>query len=159
MSIDRSHIRVKAMVIAPNGAGTAHPVSLNPPTAENPDGYHRLIGGSVELGETHRDAVVREVGEELGATICDLTFLTAVENIFRIDGQLGHEIVFCYTGRLDPLPACTNASLTESDGSVAPLVWRPLQDEHELLPLYPSAAVRVIHDLAAQQADKRNSCD
>jgi ADP-ribose pyrophosphatase YjhB (NUDIX family) len=148
VSIDRSRIRVKAMLIAPNGDFTAHAVSVNPPTAENPHGYHRLIGGSVELGEFHRDAIVREVDEELGAAIQDLTFLTTVENIFRIDGVLGHEIVFLYTGRLNPLPALANASLTEEDGSVVPVVWRPFHDDQEPLPLYPGAAAAVAHDLA-----------
>ena len=53
MSIDRSVIRVKAMLIALNDDHTAHAVSLNRPTVENPQGYHRLVGGSVELGESH----------------------------------------------------------------------------------------------------------
>lgn len=150
MTIDRSRIRVKALLIAPNDAFTAHAVSRNPPTVENPDGFHRLIGGSVELGEPHQDAIIREVHEELGATIRDLTFLTTVENIFRIDGTLGHEIVFLYTGHLNPLPALTNASLTESDGSVLPVVWRPFLDEQESLPLYPRATVEWVHRLAAQ---------
>lgn len=143
--IDHSHIRVKAMLIAPNDDFTAHAVSLNPPTRENPDGYHRLIGGSVEPGESHRDAMLREVNEELGATIRDLDFLTTVENVFRIDGTLGHEIVFLYSGRLDPLPALADAFLTEADGSVAPVVWRPFCDEQESLPLYPSATVPWVH--------------
>lgn len=138
--IDRSYIRVKAMLIAPNDEGTAHAVSLNRPTAENPHGHHRPIGGGVELGETHRDAIVREVDEELGATIHDLTYLSAVENIFRINGELGHEVVFLYAGRLDPRPVPTGATLTEIDGSVVPVVWRPVDDKHEPLPLYPSAA-------------------
>ncbi len=135
------------MLIAPNNAFTAHAVSLNPPTAENPNGYHRLIGGSVELGESHLDAIVREIDEELGATVRDLSLLTTLENIFQMDGALGQEIVLLYTGRLDPLPALTNASLTESDGSVAPVVWRPFHDEQESLPLYPSAAVAWAHRL------------
>lgn len=141
MSVDRSAIRVKAMLIAPNEDLSAHAVSLNAPTAENPNGYHRLIGGSVELGETHRDAVIREVLEELGTAVHDLDFLAAVENIFYMDGVLGHEIVFLYTGRLHPLPAKIGATLTEIDGSVVPLVWRSLaDDEDEPLPLYPAAA-------------------
>lgn len=140
MAVDRSYIRVKAMLVAPNEGLTAHAVSLDPPTAENPDGYHRLIGGSVELGESHRDAIVREINEELGATIHDLRWLATVENIFRIDGTLGHEIVFLYSGRLDPLPAAENATLTESDGSVVPVVWRSFDEDAEPLPLYPAAA-------------------
>lgn len=140
MAVDRSFIRVKAMLLAPNRQYTAHAVSHNAPTIENPQGFHRLIGGSVELGETHRDAIVREVDEELGATIEELTYLGTVENIFRIDGILGHEIVFLYSGHLNPAPAAANAILTEIDGSVVPVVWRPLEDAHEQLPLYPAAA-------------------
>lgn len=147
-NVDRSHIRVKSMLIAPNDDRTAHAVSLNPATRENPDGYHRLIGGSVELGESHRDAILREVHEELGATIQDLTFLATVENIFRIDGAVGHEIVFLYVGRLDPLPSPTDAVLTEIDGSTVPVVWRAVNVELESVPLYPSASVAFVRSLA-----------
>jgi ADP-ribose pyrophosphatase YjhB (NUDIX family) len=141
VSVDRSFIRVKAMLVAPNEDLTAHAVSLNPPTQENPGGYHRLVGGGVELGETHRDAIVREVDEELGATIRDLAFVATVENIFRIDGVLGHEIVFLYSGQLAPQPAVIDATLTESDGSVVPVIWRRFDDAGESLPLYPNGAL------------------
>lgn len=132
------------MLIAPNTDGTAHAVSLNAPTAENPGGYHRLIGGSVELGETHSDAVRREVSEELSATIRDLRYLGVVENIFRIDGDVGHEIVFVYTGRLEPEPAGRGATLIESNGSVVPVVWRPFDDDGEQLPVYPAEVMRLL---------------
>ena len=138
MTVDRSIIRVPAMLIAPNEDASAHAVTLNVPTAENPEGYHRLIGGSVEFGETHKEAVRREVHEELGAAVEDLELLATVENIFHIDAVLGHEIVFLYSGRLDPLPAEAGATLTESDGSVVPVVWRSVHDDAEPLPLYPT---------------------
>lgn len=147
MPVDRSYIRVKAMLVAPHEDGAAHAVSLNPPTAENPHGFHRLIGGSVELGESHRDAILREVHEELGAAVHDLAHLAAVENIFRIDGVLGHEIVFLYSGRLDPLPPAEGATLTEMDGSVVPVVWRSFREHDEPLPLYPAAALPWVRQL------------
>lgn len=139
------------MLIAPNDGRTGHAVTLNPPTSENPHGYHRLVGGGVELGETHRQAMVREVDEELGATIQDLAFLATVENIFRIDGVLGHEIVFLYSGRLEPPPAAENATLTESDGSIVPVVWRLFDDAAESLPLYPAGVLPWISHLAEQR--------
>lgn len=139
MSADRSFVRVKAMIITPNADRTAHAVSVNGPTTENPDGYHRLIGGSVEVGETHRDAITREVQEELAAGIEGLTYLAAIENIFWINGDIGHEIVFLYSGTLDPPPALAGATLTETDGSVVPIVWRPFADDDEPLPLFPAA--------------------
>ncbi len=128
------------MLIAPDGELTAHAVSLCPPTLENPNGYHRFIGGGVEVGETHAQAVVREVHEELGASIRDLTYLDVVESIYSIDGRQGHEIVFMYTGRLEPEPAREGGRLVEGDGSVLPVVWRALDDIDEPLPLYPAAA-------------------
>lgn len=144
MGAERGSIRVKAMLIAPNGDASSHAVSLNPPTLENGAGFHRLIGGSVELGETHREAVLREVREELGATVEELAYVGVVENIFTVDGDLGHEVVFLYSGRLSPAPATTGATLTEADGTVLPVVWRPVRDEDQALPLYPVGAGRFV---------------
>ncbi len=140
-------IRVKAMLIAPDAEGAAHAVSVCPPSPENPLGYHRLIGGSVEMGETHRAAVIREVREELGAAIRDLTYLDVVESIFTVHGRAGHEIVFVYTGRLDPEPPRDGAALCEPDGTVLPVVWRPLDDADEPLPLYPAPAAALTERL------------
>jgi hypothetical protein len=84
-----------------------------------------------------------------------LTYLAAVENIFRIDGELGHEIVFLYSGRLDPLPATANAALIEIDGNVVPVVWRSFREDAESLPLYPTAALSWVHDLSERQALNR----
>ena len=139
MTVDRSYIRVKAMLIARNAAGTHHLVSVNAPSTENPDGFHRLVGGSVELGETHREAVIREVDEELGARIEDLEHLAVVENIFTYNGEIGHELVALYTGRLVPELGPEGGILTEIDGSTAPVVWRPFQDADVDVPLYPAA--------------------
>ncbi|WP_222124130.1 NUDIX domain-containing protein [Microbacterium paludicola] len=140
MPIDRSYIRVKAMLIAPSTDGLRHLVSVNAPSEENPVGFHRLIGGSVELGETHQEAIVREVDEELGARIVDLRHLGVVENIFRYNGELGHEIVALYSGTLDPAPADEGGTLVESDGSVVPVVWRPFEEDGMATPLYPTNA-------------------
>ncbi|MEO7420892.1 MAG: NUDIX domain-containing protein [Ornithinibacter sp.] len=130
-------IDVKAMIIVPSRDRLTHAVSLMPPTAEHPRGYHRLIGGRLESGETHEEAIRREVREELGAHIRDLAFLEVVENIFDINGVPGHEVVFVHTGRLDPEPEPAGAPLIESDGSVFPVVWRPFEDSGEPLPVFP----------------------
>ncbi len=128
------------MLIAPSTDGLRHLVSVNAPSEENPVGFHRLIGGSVELGETHQEAIVREVDEELGARIVDLRHLGVVENIFRYNGELGHEIVALYSGTLDPAPADEGGTLVESDGSVVPVVWRPFEEDGMATPLYPTNA-------------------
>ena len=138
MSNHAGRIRVKAMLLALNEDRTTHAVSVNMPSDENPEGFHRLIGGGVEFGETHEATIRREIDEELSATIHDLEYVGALENFFSMSGELGHEIVFVYTGRLDPAPAAEGATLTESDGSIVPVVWRPVDDAGEALPLYPA---------------------
>ena len=75
--------------------------------------------------------MVREVDEELGASIVGLAFLSTVENIFQIDGVHGHEVVFLYSGRLAPQPSLLDAHLTESDGTVVPVAcdWASIEAE------------------------------
>lgn len=150
--VDRSSIRVKAMLVALDDDALTHAVSVHAPTAENPAGFHRLVGGSVEPGERHRDAVVREVAEELGARIIEPRLMTVLENIFTIDGTLGHEVVFLHAGRLTPPPSRRGATLTEDDGAVVPVVWRPVDDAAEPLPLYPHGASDWVRAMAEGRA-------
>jgi ADP-ribose pyrophosphatase YjhB (NUDIX family) len=139
--VDRSYIRVKAMAYLPNAAGTHHAVLRG----HNPDGdrvFHRLIGGSVELGERAAEAVVREVAEELKATLVEPELLGVVENVFTFAGELGHEVVFVYAGRLaegDVVPP--EGGWYDDLGTPMWVEWRPVGDAVEggddALPLYP----------------------
>ena len=64
--------------------------------------------GRSKLGEHSAVAVVREIAEELGATLVDPELLGVLENVFTIGGETGHEVVFVYGGRLaerDVVPA------------------------------------------------------
>jgi len=53
----------------------------------------------VEFGETSEQALRREMQEELGADIADLTLRFVSEEIFAVQGQTYHAIVFLYEGR------------------------------------------------------------
>lgn len=57
---------------------------------------HHLVGGAIEVGESSRNAVFREVKEELGVEceVKDLMFV--VENRFDYKGELHHMIEFHY---------------------------------------------------------------
>lgn len=66
---------------------------------------YRPPGGTIEFGERGRDAVRREIREELHSDIDDLHFLGMVENIFGGNGRgdsapVGHEIVLLFGGTL-----------------------------------------------------------
>ncbi len=138
------------MVVLPDEAGSAHAVARMQPTLENPEGFHRLIGGGVEHGETALEAVRREVREELGATLLDAELLGVLENIFELDGEPGHEVVFVHTGRLDPVDTVPpGGGVFEDCGRPMPVEWRPVDDSTLLLlPLYPSGAGALVRRAA-----------
>jgi len=139
---DRSSIRVKAMAYLPNAAGTHHAVFK---AADPADGrlFHRLLGGGVELGERSPEAVVREIAEELHATLLEPRLLGVLENVFTYDGELGHEVVFVYAGRLaegDVVPP--EGGWYDDVGNPMWVEWRPVRPSpsDEALPLYPDGA-------------------
>jgi ADP-ribose pyrophosphatase YjhB (NUDIX family) len=63
--------------------------------------YSRPLGGGVEFGETAAQAVVREMQEELGASVTLGALLGWVESLFEIDGQPGHELLAIYEAQFD----------------------------------------------------------
>jgi 8-oxo-dGTP pyrophosphatase MutT (NUDIX family) len=62
--------------------------------------FYRPLGGGIEFGEDSRDAIHRELMEEIGAEAKDLVYLGTIENIFTFQGEPGHEIVQVYDGSL-----------------------------------------------------------
>lgn len=135
--IDRSHIRVKAFAVLRNAAGTHHLVMRWHDATKGED-FHRLLGGGVELGERSEAAVVREIAEELGATLLEPTLMGVLENIFEFAGERGHEVVFVYAGRLAEGDHVPPEGGTYADNGVPMRVeWRPLDDAGIDVPLYP----------------------
>lgn len=134
-------IRVKSMLVLPHPDGQRHLVSRLAASPESPDGFHRLIGGSVELGETAAEAAHRELHEELDATVTSLTRLDVVENIFRHCGALGHEIVFVFTGRLTDATVVPDDGRWFDDGGPVWAEW--IQYDDNVIPLYPEVTSAV----------------
>lgn len=135
--VERAPIRVKAMAVLVNAAGTHQAVMRwsDPATGEE---FHRLLGGGVELSEPAVDAVVREIAEELGATLLEPRLLGVLENIFTYDGEAGHEVVFVYAGRLAEGDVVPDSGAWFADNEVPMWVeWRPLDDAAVDVPLYP----------------------
>lgn len=142
---DRTVIRVKAFAVVLDGDGTHHAVARMS-TPEQP-AFHRPLGGSIELGEQSAVAVVREIAEELEATLVEPELLGVLENVFTIGGETGHEVVFVYGGRLaerNVVPAGGRAFLdVDETGWVE---WRPTNSGASNLPLFPDGLQSLIDD-------------
>lgn len=58
--------------------------------------FHRPIGGTIELGEKSSETIIREYSEEIAVDVKIKRYIACLENIFRIDGDIGHEITQIY---------------------------------------------------------------
>lgn len=58
--------------------------------------YYRPIGGTIEFGERSNETLVREFSEELGVEVVVRGYISCIENIFKIDENIGHEITQIY---------------------------------------------------------------
>lgn len=63
------------------------------------EGYWFLPGGRVKIGETARDALVRELDEELGEPFVIGSFVACVENFFEHVGSDFHEVALLFEAR------------------------------------------------------------
>jgi ADP-ribose pyrophosphatase YjhB (NUDIX family) len=106
----------------------------------------RLPGGTIEFGERGDEAVLREIREELGVGVVDLTYLGTVENIFTYLGVAGHDLVRVYAARFaEPrLYEQERFACVEADGAAFTCVWKPIADFRRGTPLYPGGLLELI---------------
>lgn len=116
---------------------------VNPETGRR---FGRPLGGGIDLGEHSRDAVIREIQEELGAAVVDLVPLGVVESIFWYRGEQRHEIVFVYDGRFEDGRLYEQAVLVALEGKETfEARWRSLSEfQGEDLQLVPEALLGLL---------------
>lgn len=60
------------------------------------DEYGNFPGGEIELGETLQECMVRELEEEVGATVTDFEFIFLHENFILFEGEYLHGLeLYC----------------------------------------------------------------
>jgi len=59
--------------------------------------YYFFPGGHVNFGESAKKALTRELKEELNLSVQGVSFIGAMENIFREDGLKKHEFNLVYS--------------------------------------------------------------
>ena len=92
--------------------------------------FYRPLGGGIEFGEYGRQALIREMREELAADITGLRYMGAIENIFTHAGGQGHEIVLVYEARFVDPDFYRRSIFTGAEDNGAPITvsWKPLSD-------------------------------
>lgn len=92
-----NRIRIKVMCLITDGDRVL--AGKGRDNVKNED-FYRVLGGSLDFGETSEEGIRREIREELNSEIEDLKFLDVVENTFVYKGKPGHEIIFLFQGTL-----------------------------------------------------------
>jgi len=106
--------------------------------------FYRPLGGTIEFGERSEDAVRREFIEEIGAELTDLRYLGTLENIFTYEGQVGHEIVLVYDGRLADPALYEKESFQGNDPLPFRAVWKDLDEFNSRMPVYPDGLIELL---------------
>ncbi|BBC72330.1 DNA mismatch repair protein MutT [Altererythrobacter sp. B11] len=90
----------------------------------------RPLGGSVEFGETLKDAVIREFEEELGVCVAPLGSPHFFENIYLHEGATGHEIlaVFDVCFPRGKFEDCERIDFKEAHGGTCAARWFDLDE-------------------------------
>jgi ADP-ribose pyrophosphatase YjhB (NUDIX family) len=108
--------------------------------------FYRPLGGGILFGERGRDALAREIREEIDAGIEDARFLGSLENLFTYAGQQGHEIILLYEARFVDASLYESHRLTgQDDDGQFDALWMPLTSFGSgESPLYPDGLVELL---------------
>ncbi len=141
------YIRVRTLCIFSNDDRILTVTYRDPTKGED---FWVPVGGQVEFGETAREAINREVREELSTEVTHLQLLGVIENLFTYDGGDGHEIVFVHDGRLADSSMYGKETLTavESTGEMLEARWINPGEPDNGWPLYPEGLAELLTDHA-----------
>ncbi|HUS83651.1 MAG TPA: NUDIX domain-containing protein [Anaerolineales bacterium] len=116
---------------------------------EKDETFYRPLGGTIEFGEYSIDTVQRELREEIEEEIRNIRYLGMLENVFRYEGEMGHEIVIIYEADFVDPTIYEKSWVTgyEDDGKPFRAVWKPMEHfKNPNAPLYPHGLLQLLTD-------------
>lgn len=111
--------------------------------------YYRPIGGTIELGEQSQETLVREFQEELGVQITIKSHVKCIENIYKIDEDIGHEITQIYLVELNDPNLYEQERFEVNEGEkITYATWIPVADfELGQRILYPNGLTELLKEI------------
>lgn len=108
--------------------------------------FYRPLGGSIEFGERGKDAIARELREEISAEVTNIKYLGTLENIFTFNEEPGHEIVLVYEADFADKAMYEKTLVTgySGDGNLFSAVWKSLSEFDDHAPLYPEGLMNLL---------------
>lgn len=145
-SSKRPRIRAVAICVFRNGDKILVKEGHDPTNQER---FYRPIGGAIKFGEYGRQAIVREVMEELSAEMADIRLMGIHESVFTLGGRPKHEIVMIYDARFEDESLYQRPSLDayeESHDTHFEAIWKSLDNFRSAgcPPLYPEGLFELL---------------
>ena len=111
------------------------------------EAFYRPLGGGVAFGEYSWETIRREIKEELGEEIKNLSFIGPAENVFNYEGTRNHEIIFMFEGEFvnqDPYHKDIIFG-RQNNGSTVRAVWKPISEfRRKKARLYPEGLLEML---------------
>ncbi len=145
----RPHIRATALAIV---LWRDHLLAAHYPQFGS--AFDRPVGGGIHFGERAVDAVHREVREELDRSVEVIEQIGVSENIFELDGEPGHQLMFEFIVRWpagDEPADLSPIAGHEDNGEPIDARWLPLDRVFAGdYTLYPHGLADRLHDWVAR---------
>lgn len=106
--------------------------------------FHRLLGGGVEFGERGKDAVRRELHEEIGVDIQVDRFAGVIESIFVYDGRPGHEVALIYEAVFEDRDLYRRDRFDGIEEDPVDAIWRAVGGPCSEVALYPPGVCELL---------------
>jgi ADP-ribose pyrophosphatase YjhB (NUDIX family) len=123
----------------------------------NDNRFYLPPGGSIEYGEYGKDAIIREIKEELESDIENVRYLGMIENMFENPMGLGHEIVLVFEADLVDKSLYSQTKIIGCEAEIensflygaGPITlkfhWKSLEEmKQEGFPLYPEGVDKLL---------------
>lgn len=111
------------------------------------ESFYKPLGGGMQFGEYSWETVRREIKEEIGEEIKNLTFIGPSENVFLYEGSRGHEIIFMFEGEFVNKDTYSRENLVgkENNGDEFRAVWKPISEfRKKKAKLYPEGLLELL---------------